>query len=457
MHHSIKSLAALALVSFSSLAAAHGHFKQEAIAIRDAAQADLTGYHLVRDLTTEVGARMPGTEADKRAVDWMVERFNELGFDKVWTEPVTFPNWVRGAEKAWINAPFKQDLHITALGGSVGTEGPVSAEVVMFADLEALKKANPAEVRGKIVYIAKRMFSHIEGAGYGDAVIARAQGAAVAEEKGAVAFLLRSIGTDSHRFPHTGMMSVRPTIAAAALSNPDADQMERLLAKHNISVTVDVNAGFKGEYTSHNVIADIVGSEFPEEIILIGGHLDSWDLGTGAIDDGAGVGITTGAAVQFLKKGQRPKRTIRVVAFANEEQGLIGAYHYAEAHKNELDKHIMASESDFGAGSVWSWVTNIAEPVPAWMDVARAVMMDLQIPYNGNHANGGGPDIIPLFNAGVPVFRLNQDGRDYFDLHHTADDTFDKIDPQAFQQNVAAWATMLYFFAQQPKVESDHK
>lgn len=453
----LKSSVTLVFASLSLFSVADDAVHDQAAAIREAAREDLTGYHLVRDLTTEVGARMPGTDADKRAVDWMVKRFEALGFDKVWTEPVTFPNWVRGAEKAWVNSPFQQDLHITALGGSVGTEGPVSGEVIMFADLDALRKADPDLVKGKIVYVAKRMFSHIEGAGYGDAVIARAQGAGVAEEKGAVAFLLRSIGTDSHRFPHTGMMSARPGIAAAALSNPDADQLERLMANHTISVTVDVNAGFKGEYTSHNVIADITGSAFPEEIILIGGHLDSWDLGTGAIDDAAGIGITTGAAVQFLKQAQRPKRTIRVVAFANEEQGLIGAYHYAKAHEAELDKHIVASESDFGAGPVWSWVTNIAEPLPAWMDVAKAVMLEMQIPYRGNDANGGGPDIIPLFQKGVPVFRLNQDGHDYFDLHHTADDTFDKIDPAEFQQNVAAWATMLYFFAQQPNVDTEKK
>ncbi len=457
MNSVIKTCFAVVLAANSVWVSASDDVRGQAITIQEAARADLTGYHLVRDLTTEVGARMPGTEADKRGVDWMVKRFKALGFDKVWTEPVTFPNWVRGAEKAWVNAPFKQDLHITALGGSVGTEGPVSGDVVMFADLESLKQADPALVAGKIVYVAKRMFRHIEGAGYGEAVVARAQGAGVAAEKGAAAFLIRSIGTDSHRFPHTGMMSARPNIVAAALSNPDADQLERLLAKHAISVTIDVNAGFQGEYTSHNVIADITGSEFPEEIILIGGHLDSWDLGTGAIDDGAGIGITTGAAVQFLKQGQRPKRTIRVVAFANEEQGLIGAYHYAKAHEAELDKHIVASESDFGAGPVWSWVTNIDEPLPTWMNVAREVMMGLEIPYRGNHATGGGPDIIPLFQKGVKVFRLNQDGRDYFDLHHTADDTFDKIDRDAFQQNVAAWATMLYFFAQQPAVATEQK
>lgn len=452
MKHLINLGLVLVLLSGQALADTHHLVRDEAIAIRDAARADLTGYHLVRDLTSEVGARMPGTPSDQRGVDWMVKRFNDLGFDKVWVEPVTFPKWVRGAERASINAPFEQPLHITALGGSTGTEAAVSAEVVMFADLEALRQADEADVKGKIVYIAKRMFRHLEGAGYGEAVVARGKGAALAESKGAVAFLLRSIGTDSHRFPHTGMMSTRANIAAAALSNPDADQLERLLANHTVSVTVDVNAGFQGEYTSYNVIADITGSEHPEQIILIGGHLDSWDLGTGAIDDAAGVGITTGAAVQFLKRDQRPKRTIRVVAFANEEQGLIGAEHYAKAHEHELAQHIVASESDFGAGYVWSWDTAIAEPVPAWMGAAKEVLMGLQIPYRGNHATGGGPDIIPMFKRGVKVFRLNQDGRDYFDLHHTADDTFDKIDRDAFQQNVAAWATLLYFFAQQPEL-----
>ncbi len=405
---------------------------------------DNTGYLLVRDLTTEVGQRLAGSEADFRAVQWVKQRFEDLGFDKVWLEPVTFKKWVRGSEQAYVNEPYQQTLHISALGGSVGTDGIVSSEIVMFKDLAALESASADQIKGKIVYVAKRMFKHIQGIGYGHVVVARSKGAAIAEAKGATAFMLRSVGTDSHRFPHTGMMSEPAGIAAVALSNPDADQIERLLAKgQSVTVSLQVDAGFDGEYTSHNVIAEITGSETPEKIVIIGGHLDSWDLGTGAIDDAAGVGITTGAAVQFLRPENRPKKSLRVIAFANEEQGLLGGYAYAEAHKDELQNIVAASESDFGAGAIWSWDTKLEGYDAKWFAQTKNLMTPLGIAFGGNNATSGGPDITPLFNQGAPVFRLNQNGEDYFDLHHTADDTFDKIEKSAFQQNVQAWVAML--------------
>jgi Zn-dependent M28 family amino/carboxypeptidase len=244
------------------------------------------------------------------------------------------------------------------------------------------------------------------------------------------------------------MMSTPAGIAAAALSNPDADQIERLLANgHNVSVSLDITAGFDGEYTSHNVIAEMTGSEKPDEIVVIGGHLDSWDLGTGAIDDAAGVGITTGAAVHLIQQGIKPKRTLRVVAFSNEEQGLLGGKAFAAAHGNK-DNIIVASESDFGAGRIWGWQTKIDGYSDEWHAQAKSLLMDLGVSYQGNTADSGGPDIGPMFRMGVPVFELNQDGRDYFDLHHTADDTFDKIDPASFQQNVQAWVAMITMFLQ---------
>ncbi len=421
-----------------------------AASLRDAALDDDTGYHFVRDLTTEVGPRLAGSEGDARGVAWTKARFESMGFDKVWLEPVTFPAWERGVEKAAVVGEYSQPLLITTLGGSEGTRGVLEAEVVEFADYQALVDADASMVKGKIAYISKRMYRHIDGKGYGEAVISRGKGASMAASKGAVALLIRSIGTDSHRLPHTGIMQYdekHPKIAAAALSNPDADQLSRLLTKGAVSVSLEIEAGWTGEYTSHNVIADITGSSKPEEIVLIGGHLDSWDLGTGAVDDGAGVGITVAAAHQLIAQGVKPERTIRVVAFANEEQGLYGAKAYAKAHEDELHKHVVASESDFGAGRVFALVTKLNDEYRKTAEMAESLLAPLGVVMGGNNATGGGPDIIPMAQKGVPVFRLKQDGTDYFDLHHTADDTFDKIDRDAFNQNVAAWATVIYLFA----------
>ncbi|AFV00042.1 M28 family peptidase [Simiduia agarivorans] len=412
--------------------------------LRDRALTDMTGYQLVSDLTTEVGARMPGTEADARAVKWMEQRFKTMGFDKVWLEPVVFPLWERKHERAAVIGNSSQPLHITALGGSAG--GKLSAEVFMVDDFAALQAVDDAAVQGKIVFIRNRMDKHIDGAGYGEAVIARAKGAITAEKKGASALLIRSIGTDSHRFPHTGMMSLSagtPTIPAAALSNPDADQLERLLVKGAVEVALDIDVGFTGEYRSHNVIAEVTGSSRPDERIVIGGHLDSWDLGTGALDDGAGVAITTAAAAFFLHPEHRPARTLRVIAFANEEQGLLGAKAYARDNEALLKNHVIASESDFGAGRIYAWETKMAREDAAMVARIKHLMAPLGIDYKGNKATGGGPDIIPMAEKGVPVFRLKQDGTDYFDYHHTADDTLDKIVVEDFNQNIAAWVVML--------------
>jgi len=423
----------------------HNHIKA-AETLRDDALKNNVAWSVVEDLTTEVGARMPGTPADEKAVQWMKQRFEDLGFDKVYLEPVSYGWWVRGEESASVVTPFPQDLHITALGGSEGTDGVMEGEIVGFATLDDLKAAPDAAVKGKIVYIGQKMEKTINGAGYGPVVAQRSSGAKVAGAKGAAAVVIRSVGTDSDRFPHTGMMRYEENgvkIPAAALSNPDADQIERLLTRGPVTISLAIDAGFKGTYKSHNVIAEVTGSTKPEEIVVIGGHLDSWDLGTGAIDDGAGVAITTAAAHLLLDKDLRPGRTVRVVAFANEEQGLIGAYHYADAHKDNLANHFIGSESDFGAGRVYRFDTNVDEKYLADFEKIYQVIAPLGIE-RGHNEGGGGPDMIPMHALGMPVMRLNQDGTDYFDYHHTANDTLDKIDPEALSQNVAAWAAVVY-------------
>lgn len=424
-------------------------------ALQAKALAGSGAYEMTASLTTEIGARMAGSEADKRAVQWAVAQLKAQKFDKVWTEPVRFPLWTRGHESVEILAPFAHKLALTALGHSEPTPaGGLTGEVVRYASLEALVADNSGAAKGKIVFIDKKMERFKDGAGYGKVVRARSQGANVAAEKGAKAVLIRSIGTDSDRLPHTGAMRyaehVHNKIPAAALSNPDADLLARVMSygkATTLKLTLDVKNG--PEVTSHNVIAEIRGSEKPDEIILLGAHLDSWDLGTGAIDDGAGVAVVATAARMIGELKKRPKRTIRVVLFANEENGLYGAKAYAAQHKDAMVKHVVGVESDFGAGLIYRFSSGVpASLLPSMQAIAEQLKPLGILP--GDNTATGGPDLQPLREAGMAVAELEQDGTDYFDYHHTANDTLDKIEPKNLDQNVAAYATFAYLLAQVP-------
>ncbi len=419
--------------------------------LRVKAQKSNLGYEILESLTTEVGPRMAGTEGDARAVKWAEDKFKELGFDKVWKEPVTFPSWSRGVEVAEVITPFPQKMYVTALGNSVGTgEEGVRGEIVHFETFEDLQKAEPGEVAGKIVFISHKMKKNRDGATYGKAVAARSNGASEAGKKGAKAIVIRSIGTDSDRLPHTGMMryaeDVSNKIPAAALSNPDADLLLNQLKRGKVEIGLTLTSSPGPEYTSYNVIGEIKGSEKPDEVIVIGGHLDSWDLGTGAVDDGAGVAITM-AAAKIIGEGKRPRRTIRVILWANEEQGLHGAKAYAKAHEKDIKKHITGAESDFGAGPIWSfdWKSDKNES-PFIFQLAK-LLGPLGVAKGNNQATGG-PDLWPLRGLGMSTFSLRQDGTDYFDLHHTANDTLDKVNPEHLAQNVAVYAVFAYAAAQ---------
>ena len=428
--------------------------------LRETALASDLGYRITESLTTEVGPRLAGSEADARAVAWAVAKFKELGFDKVWTEPVTFPKWQRRSESAQVLGASTQPLHLTALGGSPA--GTVEAEVVRFADLAALEAAAPGSLAGKIAFIDYKMERARDGAGYGPGSRVRSRGPSAAIRAGASAYLMRSAGTDSHRNPHTGITrfdeGLTP-IPSAALAVPDADQLTRLLARSPVKVRVALDCGWDGQYTSHNVIGEIRGSKKPNEVVLIGGHLDSWDLGTGAIDDGAGVGLTMAAGKLIGNLKQRPARSIRVVAFANEEQGLHGGKAYAAQHAAQLTAHQIGAESDFGAGRIYAYSSSAPEharQADAQIAQALAPLGIEHVPGEG----GPGPDISPFAEKGLAWARLAQDGTDYFDLHHTPDDTFDKIDPKALAQNVAAYAVFAYLaasaegdFGSQPRSE----
>lgn len=414
---------------------------------------DHHAYRIIESLTTEVGARLAGTEAEARARDWAVKKLKKLGFKNVKVEPVTVSGWERGAESAQILSPYPQTLSITALGGSVATpQAGLKREIVPFETLTSLEAADPKTIEGKIVFINLAMPKTQNGSGYGAVVAIRSQGPSLAATKGAAAILIRSVGTDSHRFPHTGMLRYvedTPRIPAAALSAPDADQLIRVLAKAGnqpVMVELKLHPKDTGEKRSGNIIAEIPGETYPKEIVLVGAHLDSWDLGTGAVDDGAGVGIVTAAAKLILDHAPRkPARTIRVVLYGAEEVGLVGAFAYAKAHKSELNNHVVALESDFGAGPIYNISAKIPEAHwPMIADLQARHLAQLKIIPNDS-GRVAGPDLIPLQNAKVPVISLNQDGRDYFDLHHTADDTLDKIDERTLKQNVSAYATVMWW------------
>ncbi|HEU4663290.1 MAG TPA: M20/M25/M40 family metallo-hydrolase [Dokdonella sp.] len=420
--------------------------------LRDVALADDTAYEFVSGITTEVGARLAGGPNDEKAREWTIAKFHALGFDRVWTEPVTYPKWVRRSEHGEILAPHAQPLALAALGYSAATPaGGLEAEVVGFPTLDALKAADPATLHGKIVFVGARMQPYRDGHDYGIGSAVRTGGPAIASHKGAAAFLLRSAGTDSNRLPHTGVTNFTGAtpIPAAALSAPDADLLERMLASGKpVTIRLALDCGIEGQYTGANVIGELRGSKKPDEYFVMGGHLDSWDPGTGAIDDAAGVAIATGAAKVIAGLPKRPARSIRVVAFANEESGLFGGKAYAQAHKAEIAKAVLGSESDAGADRIWKITASVK---PAAHDaIARiaAVLQPLGIEYAANEPGNGGSDLSELHAVGMAAVSLHQDATRYFDWHHTANDTLDKIDPQQLRQNVAAYAVTAYLAAQ---------
>ncbi len=419
--------------------------------IRDQAAKQNQAYNLLESLTTEVGPRMAGSAGDAKAVAWAQAKFRQLGFDKVWLEPVSYPVWQRGHASARITAPFQQEFHVTALGYSGATdEQGLQAEIVALSDLQALRNAPAAQVRGKIVYLGQRMNTARD---YGQLSSMRTRGPALAAQKGAAAFLMRSIGSDSHRFPHTGVTDFdkqHEVIPAAAISNPDADLLERVLKRGQpVNLQLNLQTKLLEPVTSYNVIAEYSGSQFPEQYVLIGAHLDSWDLGTGALDDGAGCALTMAAVNSLIKLGARPRRSIRVVLYANEEYGLIGGQAYFKAHQHELDKIQAASEADAGQGpaiSLSAFVKNDAKPLVQQIQASLAAL-GIQ---PGTEPAHPGPDMGVLRDAGVASFAIRLQADDYFNFHHTADDTFDKIDIKRITQASAAYAVFAWLAADAP-------
>ncbi|MFZ5670143.1 MAG: M20/M25/M40 family metallo-hydrolase [Pseudomonadota bacterium] len=439
-------LAAFALTG-SALAAEPA---DTAAALRDKALADPLAWTLLEDLTTEVGPRLVGSPGMARAKDWAVQTLTELGFTNIKVEEFAKPSWTRGAESAAIVAPYPFQLQIIGLGGTVPTpKKGIEAEVAVFRSYADLLAAAPGSLNGKIAVVTQPMTRTQDGSGYGAAGLARRSGPSEAARRGAVAFLMRSVSTSDSRLPHTGgtrYADDAPKIPAAALGVPDAELIERLAARGPVRIRLSLASTTNPDTVAWNISGDLVGGEAPEEIIVVGGHLDSWDPGTGAIDDAAGIAITTAAARLIGDLPRRPRRTIRVVMWGSEESGGSSEA-YAKARESEMSNLVIAGESDLGADRIYMLqLPKNAASAPEFRDLPT-LLAPLKIIVSRDPAPFAGSDTEGLQEAGVPVFSLRQDASRYFDLHHSADDTLDKVDPAQLRQNVAAWAALLWMIA----------
>lgn len=435
------------------MAAAMGNASGNGAAARliGLAMSDGRAYQLAQSLTDGVGPRPTGSPNASRAVGWAVQQMIALGLKNVHTEAVKVPHWVRGEAEAAVVAPGRQEMHLVALGPSVPTppEG-ITAEVVEVASFDELKDLGEARVRGKIVLFKHAMQRSHSFEEYGKAVAFRGGGPSMAARYGAVAALVRSVGTGAYRLPHTGSFHYdegAPKIPAAAVSIEDAELIDRLIRRGaTVRVHLRMTSHDDGEVESANVVGEVPGRERPGELVLLGAHLDSWDLGTGAIDDGAGCAIVMDAARVIAAAGRAPRRTVRVVLFMNEEMGLSGARAYAERHAGELGKHVAAIEVDSGSGRATGFgalggakavelVRRLAAPLETLGAAAVA------------EAEEAGADLMPLTGR-VPMLTLEQELYSYFDWHHTAADTFDKIDAMDLAVDTAAVAVVAYGLAE---------
>ncbi|WP_298158311.1 M20/M25/M40 family metallo-hydrolase [Brevundimonas sp.] len=426
--------------------------------VRDAALNDTVAMDYVTQLTTRFGPRPAGSASETAAAEWAAGYMRELGFKNVHIQAFPLVGWERGEESAAIVGANPQRLAVAALGHSPATPaGGIEAEVVRFTSLEDLSAVPDGSLAGKIAYVdAGQMVPMQSGAGYGPLTRIRGAGPSVAAQKGALAFIMRSAGSDEHRMPHTGttryVNGVVP-LPGFALSAPDADQLSRLVS-YGDPVRIHLSStAHTYETTSHNVIGDMPGhGDRADEIIVLGSHMDSWDLGTGAIDDGAGGAITIAAAKAIAEQGPTA-RTVRVILYGSEEvaqptnTGNGGGAYLRSLSAEDIANHVFTGESDFGADRVYALQLPIGAQTGAFADAANRVLYPIGVLRTNVPETEGGADIGPIVEAGVPVFGLKQDGLRYFDLHHTADDTLDKIDPEQLRQNVAAWAALVWLVA----------
>ncbi len=407
---------------------------------------DDKAYELTRDLTTDIGPRLAGSAAESRARDWAVARLTREGFSNVRVDPFNITYWGRVRESASILGPFGQRLEVHAAGGSAGTpDGGIEGDIVRFADMAALRSAPAGSLTGKIAFVDGVMTATRDGRGYGTNVVRRRECAPEAASRGAIGCLVRSAGT-SQRHVHVGQgrRGEQSAIPVLILANADAEQLTRILAKSPTRVAMDVKVETIANAPSGNVFAEIRGTEKPNDIVVLGCHLDSWDLGTGALDDGVGCGIVTAAVLNTIKVAGAPKRTIRVIWYGSEEVGVLGGRHYATSQQPTIETHVFAGESDSGAGTIYQADFRFGAAAKPLADAIARSMRPLRIA-RGTDTASGAPDIGPLREIGVPIIDLQQDVSDYFALHHTPDDTIERVDINQVRQNVAAWSVVTWY------------
>ena len=440
-----------------------------------AAEADTEGYARLEYLCDHIGKRLSGSEPLTRATAWAAEAMRQAGLQNVTMQPVMVSHWVRGAESGAIVAPVTKPLHMLGLGMSVGTPpGGITAEVVVVPDFATLDRLGRADVEGKIV-----VFNAVYK-GYGQTVMYRTAGPSRAAALGAVAVLVRSITPLAMQTPHTGTTVYDrkqpnlPKIPAAAISLEDALMLERLAAQGPTRVHLEMAAHQEPDAPSFNIYGEIPGTEHPEQIVDVGGHIDSWDVGQGAQDDGSGIMSALEAVALIKKLDLHPKRTIRVVFWVNEENGGAGGRAYLAGAGDKVANHVAAIEMDGGAeqpvgygygsrGERRATPTGPA-PVPQLTDAEQHSLVLLQqigtllTPVGAGRmkAGGGGSDIEPLMGAGVPGLGEETTMAHYFDWHHTEADTLDKVDPEMFRKNVASLAVMTYVLADMPEQLAGH-
>ena len=404
---------------------------------------DSTAYNRLGYMCDTFGPRLSGSKNLENAINWILKEMNNDGLENVKGEKVAVPTWIRGKESATLLSPFKKELSMLGLGGSIATpRGGLKAEVIVVNDWDELESRSN-EVPGKIVLFNAPFTS------YGETVAYRYSGASAAAKHGAVASLIRSIGPWSMNTPHTGVMAYKDDVQKiphAALTMEDAMMLSRIHDRNDkIIVKLDMNARMVADRWSHNVLGEIKGSIYPEEVVVVGGHIDSWDVGQGAHDDGGGC-IASWEVLRLIKElGLKPKRTIRCVMWTNEENGGKGNKGYRDMHMDEMDKHVLAIESDGGVFSPEGFGFS-------GNDSAREIVEEiheLMKPIGANTISEGGraADVAPLNDEGVPVMSLKVDGSKYFWYHHTNADTFDKIDFNEFNRCIAAMAIMAYVVA----------
>lgn len=422
-------------------------YREAASRIIESAVPSTLAWDRLAELTDRFGPRLSGSPQLEKAILWTLEKMKEDGLENVHSEKVMVPHWVRGAESAEVIRPVSRPLVMLGLGGSIGTDaGTIEAETLVVRNFNELEAAGE-KVRGKVVVY------NVPFASYGQTVVYRAAGASRAARLGASAILLRSVGLPGLRTPHTGALSYSerdPKIPAAAISLEDAEMLQRYQDRgENVVVRLKMEAHILEEAESANVVGELRGSEKPDEVVVLGGHLDSWDVGAGAVDDGGGCLVTWTALKALKDLNLRPRRTIRVVLFTNEENGLRGGLAYRDAHKDELANHVMMLESDSGAFRPLGFGLSAN-------DRARTTVREIStlldtIGVSKVEPVGGGADIGPSVRARrIPSMSLETDDSRYFLYHHTPADTVDKLNPKDMALGVAAVAIMSYIIADMP-------